>query len=81
MMKGAVLMGKNRCLIRCRNKIDGRSCGNPICVLYENTVIVRRKGREVSFLLQPFQTVRIICEKCKKETFVSLKIEEDKQDG
>ena len=54
--------------IRCRNQRNGKPCGNIIAASVGGEFIIRRHGREIHIPSSSDMKIRIVCERCGKET-------------
>ncbi len=56
--------------IRCRNERNGKSCSNIIAAFVGGELIIRRHGREIHIPSSSDMKIRIVCERCGKETIL-----------
>lgn len=55
-------------LVKCLHERNGRTCGNPIYLRKENSIIIKRHGREVILEIGENTSAVVRCERCGKYT-------------
>jgi hypothetical protein len=61
---------ENAIVIRCLHDWNGKPCNIPLCLKIDDRLIIKRHGREVEIDSSAVNHIKIVCERCKSETFL-----------